>query len=229
MKHTTELNDFLAGESIAFQECAGNNQRAGNTSASNVALRASEILDRAMAMLARLPDPTPPTADGKTPGQVDYEAFVPREPGDWESCVCKQNYERSASAVLAAFGVAGLDAAIARMEAVPEMALSIDTPSHVIQHIRDRLIAAARGEEGKPAAVDWKAKYEEVERSLGIHKGELSYWLQRTEWVQDSGIGLVGRHRIDIMNDYIAELRERLNLARDCAENAEARAEKAQP
>lgn len=51
---TAELNDFLAGESLAFQECAGNNERAGNTGAASVALRASEILDRAMAMLAML-------------------------------------------------------------------------------------------------------------------------------------------------------------------------------
>lgn len=60
-------------------------------------------LTLARALLARLPEPTPPTADGKTPGQVAFEAFQARV-GGWEGSSYKAEYEKSASAVLAAFG-----------------------------------------------------------------------------------------------------------------------------
>ena len=59
-------------------------------------------LDLIKSALAALPEPEPPTVDGKTPGQVACEAW---NNGDvWKETNYKQEWERSASAVLAAFG-----------------------------------------------------------------------------------------------------------------------------
>lgn len=64
--------------------------------------------------LARLPEPPPPAVDGKTPGQVAFEVY--NGPLPWSECLTKFKWERVASAVLAAFGGAGLEATIARAE-----------------------------------------------------------------------------------------------------------------
>ena len=115
-------------------------------------------LHLARTLLDLLPDPTPPvSADGKTPGQVAYNAFTSRAPGGWESSSYKAEYEAAASAVLAAFGNQSLSAAIARMEAVPLGELSriwrsAGSAAHEdLQAVRARLIAAAK--EGQAEAV----------------------------------------------------------------------------
>jgi len=59
-------------------------------------------LDLIKSALAALPEPEPPTVDGKTPGQVCHETFNPKIP--WENTAYKSQYEVAASAVLAAFG-----------------------------------------------------------------------------------------------------------------------------
>lgn len=51
--------------------------------------------------LAALPEPEPPTVDGKTPGQVCFEAWKAGYP--WEQAN-QRDFHRAASAVLAAFG-----------------------------------------------------------------------------------------------------------------------------
>jgi len=56
----------------------------------------------ARGLLARLPEPTPPTADGKTPGQVAFEAWG-NQSDEWHKSLCS-NWQAAASAVLAAFG-----------------------------------------------------------------------------------------------------------------------------
>jgi hypothetical protein len=108
----------------------------------------------ARGLLARLPEPTPPVVDGKTPGGIAYDAFINGS----------DSWEAAASAVLAAFGQGGLEAAITRMEAV-----SLDELEQVywvsgagtdnVAAVRARLIAAAR--DGQGEAVDWKAIYDE--------------------------------------------------------------------
>lgn len=72
----------------------------------------------ARALLDRLPEPTPPAVDGKTPGQVFHEASraYDEKQNDaagwksWNQLDCQKLYEVGASAVLAAFGGAGLEA-----------------------------------------------------------------------------------------------------------------------
>jgi len=54
--------------------------------------------------LARLPGPPPPVVDGKTPGQVAYEAFKMQPSLDWKDSSYQADFNRTASAVLAAFG-----------------------------------------------------------------------------------------------------------------------------
>jgi len=102
------------------------------------------------AALARLPDPQPPVVDVKTPGQVAFGVFA--SDGVWNEAASeyKQRWEHAASAVLAAFGHSGLDAAIARMEAVPWNEL----PGEVLtaESIRARLIKAARDGQSAPKA-----------------------------------------------------------------------------
>lgn len=66
----------------------------------------------ARGLLARLPESQPPTADGKTPGQVLHEASRAYDEKEndaagwksWDQIDCQKLYEAGASAVLAAFG-----------------------------------------------------------------------------------------------------------------------------
>lgn len=90
--------------------------------------------------------------------------------GGCKAEVVNSNFARQLERELnAAFGGAGLDAAIARMEAIlPGMLAECFDAEHIVsmgalERVKARLIAAARGEESQPAAVDWKAKYEEAE------------------------------------------------------------------
>jgi hypothetical protein len=93
----------------------------------------------------------PPTADGKTPGQVMCE--VGCRGVIWETTpkTLKDQHEKAASAVLAAFGQDSLEAGIKRMEAVPWNEL----PGEVLtaESIRARLISAAR--EGQPSQAEY--------------------------------------------------------------------------
>jgi len=108
--------------------------------------------------LDKLLEPQPPTADGKTPGQVCHESMYNTPEWKWLLAGDKAACESAASAVLAAFGGAGLEAAIARMEAVTVeelWSLFMQTPSGAgydeIEAIKCRLIAAAR--EGQPLTI----------------------------------------------------------------------------
>jgi len=98
------------------------------------------------------PEPQPPTVDGKTPGQVAFDAFINGS----------DSWEAATSAVLAAFGGAGLEAAIARMESVPWKELDLEWDNapggyeNAINAVRARLIAAAR--EGQPLPIATLAK-----------------------------------------------------------------------
>lgn len=126
----------------------------------------------ARGLLASLPEPQPPTADGKTPGQVAFEAWG-NEPDEWHKSLCS-NWQAAASAVLAAFGGTGLEQAIARIEAVPWKELDREWDNalggyeNAINAVRARLIAAAREGFG-PAAVDWKARHDELQKAYAGH------------------------------------------------------------
>ena len=61
-----------------------------------------------------LADITPPVVDGKTPGQVAYAAFKMSPALAWEDSSYQAGFNRAASAVLAAFGGQGLEAAITK-------------------------------------------------------------------------------------------------------------------
>ena len=102
--------------------------------------------------LDRLPEPPPPTADGKTPGQLSFEVTAGNG-YTWNTCPLsvKEQWEKTASAVLAAFGGTGLEAAIARMEAVDWESWGVVGSSNAaVSGFRDEVIAAAR--EGQPAS-----------------------------------------------------------------------------
>jgi len=128
--------------------------------------------------LDKLPEPQPPTADSKTPGQVAFEAAGYC---NWELLMphIHERHNKIASAVLAAFGGAGLEAAIARMEAVPWKELddcwtnadssggASQAIANAINAVRARLIAAAR--EGQPATVDWKSRHDELQKAYAGH------------------------------------------------------------
>jgi uncharacterized protein YodC (DUF2158 family) len=110
------------------------------------------------------PEPTPPVVDGKTPGQVAFENFQQRGLTAWSDSSYQKNYEAAATAVLAAFG-GNLEAAIARMEAVPVEELedtyfdnasmgaeNVQLPDDhdcALKAVRARLIAAARAEKAE--------------------------------------------------------------------------------
>jgi len=143
----------------------------------------------ARELLARLPEPTPPVVDGKTPAEVAFEAagYIFK----WESCQNKDRWHRVASAVLAAFG-GNLEAAIARMEAVPwkELEQIWDNAPTIRQNneatlanafvaVRARLIAAAR--DGQGEVVDWKAKADRLEHERNGYKQESGDWQARAE------------------------------------------------
>lgn len=125
-------------------------------------------LHLAKELLERLPEPASPVVDGKTPGQVAYEAIIDffkanRRPFYKLTAEEKKVREIGASAVLAAFGgQASLDAAIARMEAVPLDELeaiflaSRATANKDVAAVRARLIAAAReGQPSQSAEIPW--------------------------------------------------------------------------
>jgi uncharacterized protein YodC (DUF2158 family) len=118
--------------------------------------------------LERLPEPTPPVVDGKTPGQACWETWAVIPPvieHGWNLIQNKEAWEQAASAVLAAFGQPSLEAAIARMEVVPWKELeevwdnapikqnSEDTLANAFTAVRARLIAAAR-DDSQPAEAD---------------------------------------------------------------------------
>jgi len=99
--------------------------------------------------------PTPPvSADGKTPGDIAYDAFINGS----------DSWEASAQAVLAAFG-GNLEAAIARMEAVTDGAIQAAywESGKWTKNVRDLLIAAAR--EGQGEFVDWKVRAENAAKA----------------------------------------------------------------
>jgi len=107
--------------------------------------------------LDKLPEPQPPTADGKTPGLFLWEvgdAYI-KQHFPWNVSVPYEDvrglFDSSASAVLAAFGGAGLEQAIARMEVVDEEALAKICAVQGTEGLRARLIAAAR--EGQPLPI----------------------------------------------------------------------------
>lgn len=80
----------------------------------------------ARALLDRLPEPTPPVVDGKTPGQAGFYASLCELSTitKWEDLPedKKSRWKTTASAILAAFGgQASLEAGIKRMEAVPSI------------------------------------------------------------------------------------------------------------
>ena len=149
----------------------------------------------ARALLASLPEPTPPVVDGKTPGQVAF--FILNPHGNWDKLLAgdKDLYEAAASAVLAAFGgQASLDAAIDRMESVPWKDLydAWDNGIEVeggINAVRAHLIAAARRtsvyewwRDGCGTdAMDWKARYEQMHSQAKHHLQLLSDWQTRAE------------------------------------------------
>jgi uncharacterized protein YodC (DUF2158 family) len=80
-------------------------------------------LSLARALLARLPEPTPPTADGKTPGRFFQSVFNPTIP--WERSCYQEEYEHAASAVLAAFGQAKVSPISASYEDIAEKLCSL--------------------------------------------------------------------------------------------------------
>jgi len=108
-------------------------------------------LHLARELIERLPESPPPTADGKTPGQVAFEAWG-NQSDEWHKSLCS-NWQAAASAVLAAFGNQSLEAAIARMESVlPGNLADCFEDDHIfsisaIEKIKARLISAAKGEQ----------------------------------------------------------------------------------
>lgn len=96
--------------------------------------------------------PTPPTTDGKTPGQVLLSILNPDAEFRCASEDNKAKLQAAASAVLAAFGQASLEAGIKRMEAVP-WPQSGSAPAFTCaqwSYAKERLIDAAR--EGQPSS-----------------------------------------------------------------------------
>ena len=168
-------------------------------------------LHLARDLLERLPEPPTPVVDGKTPAEYYYEVLATHESTGyyaWDELneLDKAAEHKAIAAVLAAFGNPSLEAAIARMEAVLVEELNktywnsgqVANSELGCERIRARLIAAAK--EGQPV-VNWKAKYEEVQKVGVIYKAEFEYFLKKTQWLQDDHIGIVGRHRIDCIND----------------------------
>jgi len=111
-----------------------------NYTGSDYAQEAPARLHLLKSALDKLQEPPPPTADGKTPGQVAFEAWG-NQSDEWHKSLCS-NWQAAASAVLAAFGGAELEAAIARMEAVPWFGRC-----NCFNAVRARLISAAKGEQ----------------------------------------------------------------------------------
>lgn len=112
-----------------------------------------------------LPEPPPPVVDGKTPGQVAWEAHSQDRGISWswvgDQPTLRQQWEHSASAVLAAFGRAGLAEANNLLDWAESILCNSKPMSHyseeewdaTIKKWRDQrhgLISAAR--EGQPAS-----------------------------------------------------------------------------
>jgi hypothetical protein len=138
--------------------------------------------DLLKSALARLPEPTPPVVDGKTPGQACWETWAVIPPvieHGWNLIQNKEAWDQAASTVLAAFGQPRLEAAIARMEAVPVEELNktywnsgqVANSEWGCDRVRARLIAAAR--DGQGEAVDWKAKAEYWSESYKFQQEKL--------------------------------------------------------
>lgn len=114
--------------------------------------------DLLKSALDHLPEPQPPTADSKTPGHLLYEVMNPDNCAiPYDVKLVGKCWEECASAVLAAFGGAGLEQAIARMEAVPLIELSSAWDKTDVRGVRARLIAAAC--EGQPASQPMKCQF----------------------------------------------------------------------
>lgn len=178
MKHTYTDEQIQAAIDAAFREATSLVKLSASYGSSAWEDEKADRLDVAKILLARLPEPTPPTPDGKTPGQVLHEASKEHDEKKngvfgwkaWDKIDCQDLYEVGASAVLAAFGGAGLEQAIARMEAVPweelrHLCFENNFRSNDYNTIRARLIAAAREGDGH-AAVDWKACHKKAEVEL---------------------------------------------------------------
>ncbi len=92
-----------------------------------------------MKTIKELAETTPPTADGKTPGQVAFEAWA-NEPQKWEYSDFQNDWHRCASAVLAAFGGQVQAEAQAKLDYVHNMGLrfgmmtSSDEPAPYLAH-----------------------------------------------------------------------------------------------
>ncbi len=120
-----------------------------------------------------------PTADGKTPGQVMCETGCRGVTWETTPKALKDQHEKAASAVLAAFGRSDLQDAIARMEAVPMHELieaycegpGTGGMGEALRAVRARLISAAR--EGQPDAVnDESPPNWEVRFRVAQHRAE---------------------------------------------------------
>jgi len=129
--------------------------------------------------LDKLPEPQPPTADGKTPGEFYNELARSEESNRFMKWSDFTEEDRASEnkrlyAVIDAFSGAGLEQAIAMMEAVPLEELSriwrVNSQTHHedLKAIRARLIAAAREGHG-PAAVDWKSRHDELQKAYAGH------------------------------------------------------------
>ena len=140
------------------------------------------------------PEPTPPVVDGKTPGQVAYEAFQARGPGGWEGSSYKAEYESAASAVLAAFGGQGCGP-----DAVPDLreALAIADRS-ADEQMRYKREAETRAEKAEAELANAK---ETIDPSTSLNMQTIPYATNE---------GLIDLVRKDEHDAVGAELIERL-------------------
>jgi len=126
-------------------------------------------LDLIKSALAALPDPELSTVDGKTPGEFYNELARSEESNRFMKWSDFTEEDRASEnkrlyAVIDAFSGAGLEQAIAMMEAVPLEELSriwrVNSQTHHedLKAVRARLIAAAR--EGQPAVEALKDTYQ---------------------------------------------------------------------
>jgi len=130
--------------------------------------QADSRLTLARELLERLPEPTPPVVQKlwTVCARLDCPEKVTHYEGSCPECTARHTLP---VAVLAAFG-GNLEAAIARMEAVPldelkqeifKVAISFSPAG--TEAVRARLIAAARGQ---GESVDWKSKYNDLQKRL---------------------------------------------------------------
>jgi len=149
-----------------------------NYRGSNYDREAHARLDLLKSALDKLPEPQPPTASGKTPGEFYNELARSEESNRFMKWSDFTEEDRASEnkrlyAVIDAFSGAGLEQAIAMMEAVPLEELSriwrVNSQTHHedLKAIRARLIAAAR--EGQPTTVDWKARHDGLQKAYAGH------------------------------------------------------------